>query len=292
MTLFSSAYLEPIRTCYPDLTIEQVRFHNDTGGQFNVVLFINNALIFRFPRSTEVADTFTTELKILTYLQPHLSLPIPQPTFQNLDPSRGKIFMGYSMLPGQPLWQKILATIENRAILDRLATQLARFLQELHHVEVDKFDLTLPIQDGWAEWKKLYEDFRTHLFPHMRLDAQETVTANFEKYLNDPAQFKYCPTFRHGDFGPSNILYDATKQTISGIIDFDSVGVGDPALDVGAVLNLGEDFFKRMARVYPDMLTLRKRCDFYRSTYALQEALYGLRDNVMTSFEAGIASYR
>jgi aminoglycoside 2''-phosphotransferase len=150
----------------------------------------------------------------------------------------------------------------------------------------------LPVQDGRETWVQLYQDFRTHLFPYMRADAQVSVADNFEKFLNDPGQFDYTPTLRHGDFGPSNILYNAESRTISGIIDFDSIGVGDPAMDVGAVLNLGDDFFRRMCRCYPHLAGLRARTEFYRSTYALQEALYGLRDNVPESFEAGIADYR
>jgi hypothetical protein len=43
----------------------------------------------------------------------------------------------------------------------------------------------------------------------------------------DGARFQ--PVLRHGDFGPSNILFDATTRTISGIVDFGSAALGDPA---------------------------------------------------------------
>lgn len=286
-------YINCIRSCYPDLKIETIRYHNDTDGQFNLIVWVNDAIVFRFPRSVEIAGTFMTEVKILEYVQSHLSLPIPQPTFQNLDRDRCNLmFIGYWALPGKPLWRKTVEVIQNEGVLDRIAKQLALFLQELHNIKVDELGLVLPVQDGREEWLQMFEDFRTHLFPYMRLDAQKFVTATFDKFLNDPRQFDYVPAFRHGDFGPSNILYDAASQSISGIIDFDSIGVGDPAVDVGAILNLGEDFFSRMCRIYPEMIQLRERVTFYRSTYALQEALYGLRDNVRVSFEAGIAAYR
>jgi aminoglycoside 2''-phosphotransferase len=113
-----------------------------------------------------------------------------------------------------------------------------------------------------------------------------------ERGLNDPEQFNYRPALRHGDFGPNNILYDEAAQSISGIIDFDSLAVGDPALDAGAILSLGEDFFQRMCQTYPHLAILRGRAEFYRSTYALQEALHGLRHGLPAAFEAGIAEYR
>lgn len=175
-----------------------------------------------------------------------------------------------------------------RACCPDLDIQNARLHDKLDgQFNVAEFDLELPVLDGREVWAQLFEDFKSELFQFMRPDAQQSVSATFDQFLNDPRQFEYTPAFRHGDFGPGNILYDPEKQKISGIIDFDSIGVDDPALDVGAILNLGEDFFSRMCPVYPEMSMLRERVAFYRSTFALQEALYSLRDNVMESFEAG-----
>lgn len=135
-------------------------------------------------------------------------------------------------------------------------------------------------------------DFERYLFEHMRPEARKTVTQTFDKFLNNPNRFKFAPTLRHGDFGPGNILYDPDSKETSGIIDFDSIGLGDPAIDAAAILNLGEDFFSRMCRAYPQLADMRSRTGFYRSTYALQEALYGLRNGVTESFEEGITAYR
>lgn len=286
-------YIECIRTCYPDLRIANACFHNHTDGQFNEVLFVNDTLIFRFPRAVEVAETFATEVAILERIQPSLSLPIPKPVFQNFTTNRcDRVFIGYWMLPGQLLRRETIENIQDEVILDHIANQLALFLQELHNIRVDELGFTLAVQDGREMWVQMYEDFRTYLFLYMRPAAQAAVTANFDKFLNDPQQFAYTPTLRHGDFGPGNILYDPARKTISGVIDFDSIGLGDPAVDAGAILHLGEDFFRRMCHTYPNLASMRKRTEFLRSTYALQEALYGLRDNVAEAFEAGIAQYR
>ncbi len=68
-------------------------------------------------------------------------------------------------------------------------------------------------------------DIREKLFPLMRPDAREQVTAHFERALDDPATFAYTPALVHGDFGAGNILYDARARSISGIIDWSSAGL-------------------------------------------------------------------
>ena len=106
--------------------------------------------------------------------------------------------------------------------------------------------LDLPVKDGRQGWMALLDAFRIHLFPYMRPDAQAEVNANFARFLADPQQFTYQPVLCHGDLGGNNILYDRHTQSICGIIDFDSLGVDDPAVDAGALLGLGEEFFQRI----------------------------------------------
>jgi len=78
---------------------------------------------------------------------------------------------------------------------------------------------------------------------------------------------------------------------VTGVIDFSSAGLGDPALDVAAISCSGDAFFQRICNKYPGMDLLIERAQFYRSTFALQEALYGLRDNDQKSFKDGLAQY-
>src|SRR5205085_6629176 len=117
------------------------------------------------------------------------------------------------------------------------------------------------------------------LFQYMRPDARQQVTDNFDHYLRNLTRFTYPPVLRHGDFGGSNILYDSQTNSISGIIDFELLGFGDPATDVAALSTYGEEFFALCLDIYPEMQTMLDRARFYRSTFALQEAYYGLRDN-------------
>ena len=78
----------------------------------------------------------------------------------------------------------------------------------------------------------------------------------------------------------------------TGIIDFGFAGLGDPTLDVGPLFSsYGEAFLARCYHVYPEMERMLPRARLYCGTYALQQALYALRDGNQTDFDEGIAAY-
>jgi aminoglycoside 2''-phosphotransferase len=117
------------------------------------------------------------------------------------------------------------------------------------------------------------------------------VRRHFEAFLNEPRVHTFKPALRHGDFGPSNILYDAGARVIGGIIDFSSAGLGDPAADIAAGSCYGASFFERLRGAYPQVESVLERARFYRGTFALQEALHGALNNDREAFESGIAGY-
>jgi aminoglycoside 2''-phosphotransferase len=286
------AYLHSIHHSYPDLLIKKIQPHHQEG-QFNDILIINDDLIFRFPRYAEGIQTLITEIHILERLQGWLTLPTPNPIYTGTNTQDvSQVFMGYPMIPGQPLWYEIFQAITESETLQRLADQLAGFLKELHHIPVEQFDPSLPVHDSPAEWTSLYNDIRRHLFPFMRQEAQAWVECHFEIYLNNSGLHTYPICLRHGDFGTGNILYDPQGKTQTGIIDFGNAGLGDPALDIAAASGYGEDFFSRFYVIYPEIESMLDRSRFYKGTYALQEALHGFLNNDREAFESGIAEYR
>jgi len=129
----------------------------------------------------------------------------------------------------------------------------------------------------------------------MRKEARYSVEKNFEDYLLNKENFNFHPTVIHGDFGPTNILYDKESSKISGVIDFGLVAVGDPASDFASLIGpfgYGESFLELFSSVYPDAKMLLERARFYSSTFALQEALFGVENNDKEAFDEGIKMYR
>jgi aminoglycoside 2''-phosphotransferase len=283
-------FLPIIQETYPDLAIRSARFHN-SEGQFSEVLIINEDTIFRFPRYPDGIESILGEVHILSRIQGCTTLPIPNPIYTSRDACAvGKVFMGYRMLPGEPLWLETFQCLDDET-QGRLAAQLASFLRELHRIPVERLGTGLPIQDGPEEWASLYAEIRQHLFPWMRLDAREWVTNHFETYLNTTTLHIYEPVLRHGDFGTCNILYDRATQAIGGVIDFGFAGIGDPALDIAAISRYGETFMGRFSDTYPEIDFMLERARFYTGTYALQEALHGFKKGDQGAFESGMALY-
>ncbi len=286
-------YLERVRTAYPELVLETANIRT-AGGQFNDILNINGELIFRFPRTPDAAKTLATEVAILRGIQARLPLPVPAPTYVGTDPHTGELlFMGYRRIPGEPLRREMLAGIGDGEVLGRLGVQLATFLRELHAFPVGDIGTPLPLADGVDYWTGMYDAFRQELFGFLRADARHQVKREFEAFLGEPRHFDWRPILRHGDFGNENLLYDPHQQEITGVIDFGFVALGDPAVDHASLPALGGRFLDRFYLSYPDLAaaSVRERAQFYRSTYALQQALWALRVGDEEDFRDGIAAY-
>jgi aminoglycoside 2''-phosphotransferase len=263
-------------------------------GQNSDVLVVDGDLIFRFPKYVHVLEQLQTEAAILQGARPYLSLNIPVPEFLNLDGQPvGKAFMGYRRIPGEPLWRDTFRAISTTERRHALAAQLGGFLRELHAIPVDEaIACDLPLSDTYEECADIYRRMRGKLFDHMRPDAREWATRHFEAFLDEPANFDYQPVLKHSDFGPSNILFDPERQGVTGIIDFGSAGLGDPAYDFAGLLSgYGEAFVQQCSRVYPAVTSFLDRTRFYQGTFALLEALFGIENDDPRAFKAGMARY-
>ncbi len=284
-------YLQAIGEQYPDFAIARAHILSE-DGQFNDVLLVNEGYIFRFPKYAGGIGSLNTEATILRYIGGRVPLRVPDPVYLSAETQTvGRAFMGYRMVPGEVLWGEIVAGIRDERTLRGMAAQLADFLHTLHCLPVEPLGLALPVNDTPAEWAEMYAAFRSHLFPFMRPDARDWVCAHFEAYLDDPGLQAFEPSLRHGDFGPSNILYDREAWRISGVIDFGSAGVGDPAVDLAAASCYGPPIFRAFCQVYPADAAMLQRARFYKGTFALQEALHGIRSGDREAFESGIAAY-
>jgi aminoglycoside phosphotransferase (APT) family kinase protein len=84
----------------------------------------------------------------------------------------------------------------------------------------------------------------------------------------------------HGDLASSHILYDRMQHSITGVIDFGTAGIGDPASDFGLIITMfGESFRRRMAKFYPEIANAADRARFRAGALELEWALAGLRSN-------------
>jgi len=286
------SYLSRILETAPGLQVRSVEFNE--RGQNSDIVVINGELVFRFPKYTQVLERLKVETAILSAIQGRVPLPVPTPTFVSLEGRQvGAALIGYRLIPGKPLWRELYRRIAEERTAGALAAQLGAFLKALHGLPPSEVvDCVLPLMDTYDQCLDIYTRMRAKLFGYMRPDARRWVTRHFEGFLGEPGNFAYEPVLKHGDFGPSNILFSEETQEICGVIDFGSSGLGDPAYDFAGLLSgYGEDLVRRCAIAYPEIESFLPRIRFYRGTFALLEALFGVENGDDQAFQAGIEQY-
>ena len=286
------AYAQTIQRVYPDLEVKTAYLNRE--GQYNDVLVVNGALIFRFAKVPAALQTLRRETAILGSIREHITLEIPNPVYHNLQTSTiGEAFVGYPMIAGKPLWRDLFQTIDDPEVLETVSCQLATFLRELHAIPVDEvIPIDLPLGDGPDVWADMYRRIQELLFVHMRPDARTQVADHFESYLDDPHAYAFDPVLRHGDFGTGNLIYDPGAGRMAGVIDFGGAGLGDEATDMAGLLaSFGEPFLARCARYYPQIETASERIRFYYGTFALQEALFGIENGDEDAVASGMEPF-
>jgi aminoglycoside 2''-phosphotransferase len=283
-------YIERIKQAYPHLFIKDCQ-HNEVG-QNNDAIIVNESIVFRFPKYQKGIDSLKRETEILGAITNTVSIPIPNPIYQSFEEwEAGKVFVGYELIQGSPLWKASFGSIDNEEILNRIASQLVNFLIEIH--SISKNILPLEETNPREQMVNLYQKIQNKLYPFMTVKAQRQISHSFETFLHSETCLNLNPTLVHGDFGATNILWNSDTCNISGIIDFGGSGIGDPAYDFAGILSsYGEEFFNMCLNMYPNGNEISERVKFYRSTFALQEALHGLENDDVVAFENGIKAYR
>jgi len=284
-------YLHIIQKEYPDFSISSIEFNDQ--GQNSDVIVINREFIFRFPKYSRVLERLKMETAILNHVRDYLPLDVPAPMFVNLEHKFvGEAFIGYRLIPGEPLWRETFQNIDTQEVERGLAKQLATFLKALHSIPMDELAVNkLPV-DTCSEITNIYSRIQEKLFGLMRVDARNWVARHFEDFLGDLNNFEYTPVLKHGDFGPSNIVFDKKKQSVIGIIDFGNSGMGDPAYDFAGLLGgYGERFVEYCSDYYPKVESFMRRIYFYQGTFALLDALFGIENGDEDALRAGLEKY-
>lgn len=100
----------------------------------------------------------------------------------------------------------------------------------------------------------------------------------------------------HGDLGAENVLWEVVdgRPRLSGVIDWDEAALGDPAEDFAAIgAGHGEGVLSRVLALggWSDDGTAG-RISAIRGTFALQQALYAVRDGDEEELADGLSAYR
>ena len=194
-------------------------------GWDNSVWVVGERYAFRFPHREIAIPGFERELEVLPKL-PALPLPVPRPVFVGRPSEEFPWpFFGSELLPGieagdaQP----------DDATRVEAGLALARFLRELHAVELD---VALPLDaNARADMHRRARLAREQLAEVERLGVW-TAPPRVEKLLTEAQELPSAeqPVLVHGDLHFRHLLVDG--RAASGVIDWGDVCRADPAIDL------------------------------------------------------------
>ncbi|HET9322487.1 MAG TPA: aminoglycoside phosphotransferase family protein [Gaiellaceae bacterium] len=191
-------------------------------GTDNALFRLGEDLVVRLPRRERTVATLKKERRWLAKLGPRLPLAVPAPLAEG-EPGEGYPFTWsvYSWLDGKT---------ERVADEAQLADDLARFLAALQRI--DPRGGPEPGEHNFFRGCPLElrdEQARASIAAlASTIDADEAIAA-WEAALRAP-KWESEPVWIHGDLDTRNLL--VAEGGLSAVLDWGSLGVGDPACDV------------------------------------------------------------
>jgi aminoglycoside phosphotransferase (APT) family kinase protein len=208
---------------FPELELQSLR--RLAEGWDNSVWLVDERYAFRFPHRAIAIPGFELELEVLPRL-PALPLPVPRPVFVGRPSEEFPWpFFGSELLPGVEAGD---AQLDDASRVD-VGLALARFLRELHAVELD---VALPFDANQrTDMGRRASLAREQLAEVERLGVWR-VPPRVEQLLEEAQELRSPepPVLVHGDLHFRHLLVDG--GTASGVIDWGDVCRSDPAIDL------------------------------------------------------------
>jgi aminoglycoside 2''-phosphotransferase len=266
----NSADVEQALSAFADIRVERVE--KIEGGWSSHTFLVDDELIFRFARFDVVARNLRREIAVLPVVQQHLSYRVPVPEWTG--DFAGRPFVGYRMIPGRPITPDDILRDEGSV------DDIVEMISELHRVPIDIAGPLLGDQgrpEWWqTEYRRLQGRIEGEVLPLLDDDVADAVRRGLEAFLADDDR---PSRLVHRDLGIDHVLLDPQRGRVSGIIDFEFIAVGDPAIDfVGFRVDLPPEICRRALDAYdPDRDPgFDERVDFYAWMGAVHAIRYGL----------------
>lgn len=205
----------------------------EKSGHDNRTYRLGSEMTIRLPSHERYASAVEKELIWLPIFKPLLSLPIPAPIAQ------GEPTNEYPLPWSVNRWiEGDTVTQANILDINRFAEDLAGFLKELEAIDASRGipagpqnfhrggNLAVYDQDTRSVIDKLSGQYD----PKLLTDIWELALA---------ASFQSSPLWLHGDVAVGNLLVQNGR--LCGVIDFGTMGVGDPSSDLVMAWNFFDD---------------------------------------------------
>lgn len=176
-----------------------------------------------------------------------------------------------------------------------MAESIAAALSSLHDIPtslVAEACAAEPTVDAWRQhYRKLWEIVRTRISPLLDSRMREAVDRGFGQFLDKELATLEDVALVHCDLGCEHILIEEDGTIVTGLIDFEDVTIGDPAIDfVGIYVTYGMEAVERIRDCYQRALDVNfvNRLQFYTWMASCHEVIYGLEEGRSDLVEEGI----
>lgn len=210
---------------WADLPVEPLA----SGGTVNAVYRLGDALTVRLPLTEGGADDLEREQRWLPELAPGLPVTIPTVV------ATGEAAEGYPWAWSVHRWIDGESPVEGRLDEpDLLACDLAGFIKAMRNTHVAGGPLAYrgsPLAKVDGQTRAAIEKLR---HAEEDFDADVAMAAWQDALAARP--WSAAPRWAHSDLMPSNLL--VARGRLTAVLDFATVGVGDPACDLIPAWNL------------------------------------------------------
>ena len=252
-------------------------------GWDNVVVEVNDTMIFKFTSLDEVQNRFLKEIELFPVLNDNLTLSVPQPIYIKTD--KAPYYVAYQKIEGVQLRS---SHVNN--YMENVSHSIGNFLTELHKVKEDELTrIEYNDPSAWkAQYQLLFSRIENELSEHFNRRIWRRIQYVFNNYLSDPENFIFEPVLCHRDLFGEHILHVIGNMT--GVIGWGDACFGDPAFDLtGLYADFGRAFAENISNRVDLPTTYLERTEFYVMVISFYEALYGLSTGKINQLEHGLA---
>lgn len=275
-----AAHRDLVAGLFPQLALDE--FEPIAGGWTCDTYRVDREWIVQLPRTSYARERLLRQIEVLPELSGEVSASVPMPELVSREP----VCMAYRALPGDPC-----DTVGDEGLWPE---RLGRFLYDLHMVPPEFLGMRSATADTVregvrAEWARL----RDLAAGHLQADELDAASTAIDAVLDDDAAWRFAPCVTHGDLGPEHVLV-STSGDLSGVLDWEDVGIGDPAWDFAWWVHEMPDVGERALAAYggaPDPgFTTRARLSFV--LMPLHDLDHGLQVARPEHVDAGLAGFR
>lgn len=223
--------------------------------------------------------------------------------------------MGYRRIPGRPLSDhpiasrgladesggSVAAALPSRELSDSTAVSIASALSSLHDIPPPLVAVACAVEPTIDAWRRRYQELRetvrTRVSPLLDPRTLDAVERGFERFLDEGLATLEDVALVHCDLGCEHILIGEDGTTVTGLIDFEDVTIGDPTIDfVGIFVTYGMKAVERVRDGYGRRRALdehfERRLYSYTWMASCHQVIYGVEEGKPDLVEDGVKGLR